>query len=262
MEVSRSGFYASLGREPSTRTLEDQELLADIRRTFVRHRGRYGSPRIHRELRSDERPLGRGRIERLMRENGIVARAPRRFRRTTISEHAFHRPANVLARRFDVAELNAVWASDITYLATKSGWLYLAVVLDLASRRVIGWSVSRSLESSIAIDALKMALAARDAPRLHHSDQGVQYASARFQQLLAENGIACSMSRRGNCWDNAPVESFFSTLKTECPELARRPSASTAARVVFEYIEIYYNKQRMHSSLDYIAPAEYELLVN
>ena len=256
--VSRSGYYAWERRGPSSRELEDRELLQEIRRVHVRHRGRYGSPRVWRELRRSGHRIGCKRVERLMRENGIVARPRRRFRVTTESDHGLARCRNLLARAFDVERVNDVWAADLTYLDTIEGWLYLAVILDLASRRVIGWSMSDSMESSIAIDALEMALDGREPPRMHHSDQGVQYASARYQALLSEHHITPSMSRRGDCWDNAPVESFFATLKAECPELDYRPTKQQARSTVFEYIEAYYNRQRLHSTLDYLTPIEYE----
>ena len=258
LEVSRSGFYAWMRRPPSARAKERDKLLQEVRRVHVRHRGRYGSPRIFRELRKGGLQPGRHRIARLMRENGIVARPKKRFVTTTQSDHGLAKAENVLNRQFKVRGLNEVWAADITYIDTDEGWLYLAVVLDLGSRSVVGWATSKSLDAEVALRALRQALANRRPPRLHHSDAGTQYVCGAYQALLAENGIISSISRPGNCWDNAPVESFFSTLKTEVPELTRSASRRRARASLFEYIETYYNRERMHSTLDYMTPAEYE----
>lgn len=236
-------------------------LLDEIRASSKRSRGTYGSPRVHRDLRDLGLRVGRKRVERLMRSDGLRGRKKRRYKVTTLSEHAFMRFENVLNRQFDVKVLNDVWAGDITYLWTTSGWLYLAVVLDLCSRRVIGWAIEDHMQEGLVVKALEMALGARPAPRLFHSDQGRQYASDAFQGLLRAHGIQPSMSRPGNCWDNAVVESFFDTLKTELNAIALpKPEAQTKA-AVFEYIEVFYNRKRLHSALDYCPPARFEELL-
>jgi transposase InsO family protein len=197
-----------------------------------------------------------------MRERGLAARRKRRFCPTTNSEHCQPVATNVLQRRFDVPQPNIAWAADITYITTSEGWLYLAIVLDLYSRRVVGWSMSESLESRLCLAALQMALQARQpAPGLvHHSDRGTQYASAGYRQLLDEHGLVCSMSRRANCWDNAVAESFFSTLKSELVDGRIFSDRREAAQAVFEYIEVFYNRQRLHSSIGYRSPADLEAL--
>lgn len=259
LAVSRSGYYAWKARPASRRAQEDEQLLLEVRKVYVKHRGRYGSPRVCREIRKGPLQPGRHRIARLMRENGIVARPKKRYRVTTQSGHGLSTAKNLLDRKFAIAELNTVWAADITYLDTLEGWLYLAVVIDLASRRVVGWSTRDSLETELPLEALRTALETRGPPALHHSDRGAQYAASSYQTLLDDHGIEQSMSRPGNCWDNAPVESFFSTLKLEVPELQRSSTKQSARQLVFDYIEAYYNPQRMHSTLGYMTPQEYEL---
>jgi transposase InsO family protein len=258
LEVSRSGYYAWLDRVPSTRRREDEKLLAEIRASVARGRGAYGSPRVHRDLVARGLRVGRKRVERLMRENGLRGRKRRRYRATTLSTHGLQRHKNVLARQFAVERIDDVWAGDITCIPTTSGWLYLAVVLDLCSRRIVGWAMEQHMREELVIRAMEMALFARSAPRLFHSDQGSQYASIDFQQLLAKHAIKPSMSRRGNCWDNAVVESFFDSMKTEL-DLSERPlPVDQAKSAVFDYIEVFYNRQRLHSALDYQPPVEFE----
>jgi transposase InsO family protein len=260
MQVSRSGYYSWKGRDTSERQLENERLTCQIGQFFARSNQTYGSGRILRDLREVGFRCGRRRVARLMRQAGLRAVVAPRFRVTTDSNHALPVADNLLGQDFGAVEANVKWASDITYLWTREGWLYLAVVLDLFSRRIVGWSMQKSLERSLVVDALGSALCQRhpEAGLVHHSDRGSQYASFDFQALLKENGVTCSMSRKGNCYDNAVVESFFGTLKQE---LVNRRSFSTreeARREVFAYIEVWYNRQRRHSSLGYVSPVEFE----
>ena len=260
LEVSRSGFYAWKHRPQAARTLRDQSLGLEIAAIFAESHRRYGSPRVHAQLRAAGHRTGRKRVARLMRAAGLRARERRRFRCTTDSRHGMAIRENLLARRFTVTAPNTRWATDITYLWTLEGWLYLAVMLDLFSRRVVGWSVSERLERGLALDALKMALEARRPSQgmLHHSDRGSQYASHEYQALLAEHGIVSSMSRRANCWDNAVAESFFASLKMELVYQTRWRTKDEARSALFEYIEVFYNPRRRHSALGYKSPAEFE----
>lgn len=260
LEVSRSGFYASRGRRESTRAGEDRRLLVNIRASHTASRGTYGSPRVHRDLVDDGVAVGRHRVARLMRHEGLRSKRRRRYRVTTNSEHRHPVAANVLKRDFTADAQNCKWAADITYVWTRCGWLYLAVVLDLYSRRVVGWAMSNRITRELALNALRMALTHRPRPDLlvHHSDRGSQYASADYRRLLNANGIECSMSRRGNCWDNAVVESFFATLKTELIHHADYHSPAQARAAIFEFIEVFYNRQRRHSTLGYQTPAGFE----
>jgi len=261
--VSRSGFYAAHKRQPSARMLADQHLRVQICAVHRQSRQTYGSPRVHAELREQGVRCGRKRIERLMRIEGLVAKPRRRQRRTTNSNHPHPVAPNVLERRFAVTaiqQLDRVWASDITYVPTREGWLYLAVVLDLASRLVVGWAMQPSLDQSLTHAALHMALLRRrPAPGvLHHSDRGVQYAATDYQRLLAAHGMTPSMSRTGDCYDNAVVESFFATLEWELLERADWHTREEAKAAIFEYIEVWYNRQRRHSTLGYLSPVDYE----
>ena len=228
---------------------------------YTQSRGRYGSPRVHAELRHSGERTARKRVARLMQNQGLRARPRRRYRCTTDSGHTMPIAGNVLARRFAVARPNTTWVTDITYLWTVEGWLYLAVILDLFSRQVVGWSMSASLECQLALDVLKMALAHRQPARglIHHSDRGVQYASQQYQQLLAQHGIIGSMSRKGNCWDNAVAESFFATLKKELAQQTRWSTRVQARSEIFQYIELFYNRSRRHSALGYLCPNQFEL---
>lgn len=264
--VAPSGYYAAQQRSPSAHALADNALRLEVRAQFHASRETYGAPRVHADLKARGHRVAKKRIARLMREEDLVARTPRRYVVTTDSAHAAPIARNWLRRCFDVEALatlggiNRVWASDITYVPTHQGFLYLAVVLDLASRRVIGWAMRSTLAESLVLDALDMALGGR-APSedlLHHSDRGSQYASGTYQARLAAQGITCSMSRRGNCWDNAVVESFFATLEHELLTKHTFVSHHAARRAIFEYIEVWYNRQRRHSSLGYVSPAEYE----
>lgn len=260
MGVSRSGFYASRKRPPSRRASEAAKLSASITSIFIGSRRTYGSPRILAELQASGAHHGRKRIARLMREQGLTARRRRRFVRTTDSRHDFPVAPNVLARRFDSPEPDSKWATDITYIPTAEGWLYLAVVLDLFSRFVVGWSMSHRIDAELTKGALDMAIQRRE-PKpgaLHHSDRGTQYASHEYRKALLSNGFLPSMSRKGNCWDNACVESFFSSLKTELIHDREFRTRDEARAHVFDYIEVFYNQQRRHSALGYLPPAEYE----
>ena len=259
LQVSRSAYYGAVDRPPPRRQRSDLGLRARIRAIYHASRRTYGSPRVHAQLRHEAVRIGRNRVARLMTLEGLRGRRPRRWCSTTDSMHGCPIAPNVLDRHFRVAGPNRVWATDITYIWTSEGWLYLAVVLDLFARRVVGWAMADHLRTELPLDALTMALGRRRPPTtlLHHSDQGVQYASAAYQQVLHAHGIVCSMSRRGNCWDNAVVESFFATLKTDL--IDDRWSTRRAARdTISEYIEVFYNAQRLHSSLGYRAPNTFE----
>ena len=260
--VSRAGFYAWHTRPPAARTQQDQRLGVEIQAIHAESRQCYGSPRVHAELRHRGRRLGRKRVARLMRQHGLGARRRRRYRVTTDSNHPHPVAPNVLARQFAVAAPDTAWVTDITYLWTREGWLYLAVILDLFSRAVVGWAMSPRLTTQhLTLPALTMAVGRRRPPPglLHHSDRGSQYASGDYRRALRTHGLVCSMSRRGNCWDNAVAESFFATLKVELaqddtPWLTR----AQAQGDVFEYLEGFYNGQRRHSALGYLSPVAFE----
>lgn len=261
LEVSRQGFYAWLRRKPCGRQLRDQLLGGSIRQAFETSGGRYGSPRVYQELRSEGLTTSRKRVARLMRQHGLVARhRHRRFVRTTDSRHGYGIAPNRLARAFTPKGPNRVWATDITYIPTKRGWLYLAVVLDLFSRKVVGWSMQPYLDRRLVLAALRMAITTRNpAPGLlHHSDRGVQYACDDYQRLLRDAQIVPSMSRTADCWDNAVVESFFSTLKHELVHRREFSTQDDARTAIFEYVEGFYNRTRRHSTLGYLSPSEYE----
>lgn len=262
LEVSRAGFYKWRAQPLAERVKADAVLAARIRAIHTGRRRSYGSPRIHRELRDLGIRCGEKRVARVMRQEGMRAIAPRRYRVTTQSGHREPVAPNQLARRFAVQAqpgMDSVWAADITYIPTREGWLYLAVILDLASRRVVGWAVRTRLDQELALGALRMAVQHRGARGgLHHSDRGVQYASAAYRALLAELQFTRSMSRAGDCWDNAVVESFFATLTKELLVDGLFESRAIANRELFQFIEIWYNRQRRHSSLDYHSPVQYE----
>lgn len=261
-QVSLSSYYAWLKRKPSVHELRDQKILPEIKRIFKENREQYGSPRIYRELLDTEYACGRDRVARLMRENGLVARQKKRFKVTTDSSHDLPISPNLLDRNFTVNDINRCWVSDITYIATMEGWLYLCTVLDLFSRKVVGWSMNSHMKAELAIDALEMAVKHRKPSKglVFHSDRGVQYASTDFRKKLEEYKMIQSMSRKGNCWDNAPAESFFSSLKMEEVYHRKYRKREEARQSIFEYIEVFYNRQRSHSFLDYVSPAKYEEL--
>lgn len=260
LEVSESGYYAWRGRPESVRSCANRKLLVHIKAVHQESDATYGSPRVQRELAAQGITCSENRVARLMREEGVEAKQVRRFKATTDSKHGLPVAENHLDRQFEPGEENRRWGADITYIWTQEGWLYLAVVLDLFSRRVVGWSMQPTLERRLVIDALEMALQNRKpaAGLLHHSDRGSQYASGDYQQLLSEAAMRCSMSRKGNCWDNAPVESFFSTLKRERVHHRRYRTRAEARADIFHYIEVWYNRKRRHSSLGYLSPVDYE----
>jgi len=234
-----------------------------VRAAHTKSRRRYGAPRVHAELQAQGEPVAKKRIARLMREDGLVGRRPRRFIRTTDSRHTDPLAPNVLDRQFAVDAVpgpNRVWVSDITYVPTHEGWLFLAIVLELASRRVVGWAMRDTLEADLALAALRMALADRRPPSglLHHSDRGGQYTGGAYRALLAAHGLVASMSKKGDCWDNAVAESFFATLEVELILEADWLTRDDARQAIFEYIETWYNRERRHSSLGYRSPVAYE----
>lgn len=262
--VSRAGYYAAQRRVPSKRAQRDESLRALIGALHETSRGTYGSPRMHRTLREGGEPLGHNRVARLMRESGLRVKLKGSYRpQTTNSNHAYGVTKNVLNRRFDVQEaggLNRFWCGDITYLRTGEGWLYLAVLIDLGSRMVVGWAMRDSLAVEVALGALEMALRNRQPGKglLHHTDQGSQYAALEYRHVLQQHQLIASMSRRANCYDNAVAESFFATLRWELLERQEWPTKAAVRAAVFEYIEIWYNRQRRHSALDYLSPWHYE----
>lgn len=260
LEVSRSGYYAHQARPESARSAEAKRLTESIRSVHKQSRGTYGSPRIHAELVSRGETCGKNRVARLMRKNGIESERTRRFRKTTDSKHKLPIAPNLLEQRFEAERANEIWVADITYIPTDEGWLYLAAEEDLFSRRVVGYSMSTSLATPLVMDALTMALGRRRPPEglIHHSDRGSQYASNDFQELLKSHGARCSMSGKGNCYDNAPMESFFGTLKNELVHHRRFRTRAQARAEIFEFIEFFYNPWRLHSSLGYCAPEAFE----
>ncbi len=263
LRVRRSGFYAWCGREESRRLRDDRRVAVEIRTVFEEMRRSYGSPRIRHELRHRGRIVGRHRVARLMREQQLRARPRRRSVRTTDSAHCLPTAPNLVNREFRAPAPDRVWVGDVTYLPTREGWLFLAVLLDLYSRRVVGWALSETNDEKLTLAALYMALDHRQpAPGLvHHSDRGSTYASGAYQAALAAHGLRSSMSRKGNCWDNAVAESFFSTLEHECARGEVFASRVAARRAVVDYILGFYNPTRLHSHLDYRSPMEYERLV-
>jgi putative transposase len=260
LSVSQNGYRAwKRGGTPERRGLTDVQVLTLMHSIHAEVKGAYGSPRMTKELRARGFPVSKERIERLMRENGIRARHKRRYRVTTDSKHKLPVAANLLERNFSPSAPNQVFTSDITYIWTHEGWLYLAIVLDLFNREVVGWSIKPRMTSDLVIDALTMAWFRRKPQpgAMHHSDRGSQYASHDFQRKLAEYGMRCSMSRKGNCWDNAPTESFFNSLKNERVHATRYRTHQDAIADLFEYIEVFYNRTRRHSSLDFVSPVQY-----
>lgn len=263
LEVSSSGYYTSLKRPPSWHALVDEVLMAHVRIIHAESDETYGAPRVHRELQAEGLPASPKRVARLMREDGLVARPPRRHRvSTTDSNHDHPIAPNLLARQFDVngVGLNRVWVADITHIPTRAGPLYLATVLDLASRRCVGWAMRETLEVDLALSALRMAREARQptAGLIHHSDRGSQYTSGEYRAELAAHGMIASMSGKGDCYDNAVAESFFATLEFELLMQNDWHTREDARRAIFRYIEIWYNRKRRHSTLGYVSPAAYE----
>lgn len=267
LEVQRSGYYAWASGKHDVRATRDRELHACIAQAFAESRETYGYPRITRELRESGEAVGKTRVARLMREAGLQGRPPRRYRpRTTLSDHADPIAPNRLADVSAITACDQVWQTDITYLETDEGWLYLAVILDAFSKRILGWAFAETLHADFVLEALAMAVAHRGGriPRhlLVHSDRGAQYASAAFRAALAQHEALASMSRRGNCYDNARAEAFFSTLKLEFVYRHHFPSRDLARRAVFEWIEAFYNRRRRHSALGYLSPIDFENQLN
>ena len=260
LEVSPSGYYAWRARPESARAQRDRELTASIRRVHEASKGVYGSPRVHAELVAEGVRVGRHKVARLMRLERLRGCPKRRFRITTQRDLAHPVARNLLQQDFTAEAPNQRWAADITYISTAQGWLYLAVVMDLYSRRIVGWSMSRWMSRRLVVDALRMALAARrpEGPLIHHSDRGGQYTSDDFRNELARHGIACSMSASANCYDNAVVESFFGLLKRERANRVRYRTRDEARADLFEYIEVFYNRKRRHGYLGKVSPADFE----
>jgi putative transposase len=258
--ISESGFYAWRKRPACQRQREDAQLTEAIRQVFVAHRGRYGSPRIHRELKDQGRSMSRKRVAKLMREADMSARRKQRRVLTSRRDTAHPAAPNVLNREFTATEPNQKWVTDITYIPTAQSWLYLAVILDVYSRAVVGWSMSACCDEALVESALKMAVARRrpQAGLLHHSDRGCQYTSHAYRRQLELLGMVVSMSRTGNCWDNAVMESFFGSLKEECVGSTVYASHEEARLTLFTYLEVYYNRMRRHSTLGYVSPLVYE----
>jgi transposase InsO family protein len=258
--VSASGFYAWLKRPPSQQQTRRDSLLVEIRAVHAEVKQRYGSPRIHAELEDRGVECCVNTVAKLMRDNDLRAKTARKFKNTTDSNHTRPVADNLRGRQFEAQGPNEKWVADITYIPTREGWLYLAAVEDLYSRMVVGWAMADHMESRLVVDALAMAVARRlpSEGLLAHSDRGSQYASDHYQRLLARHGIDCSMSERGQCWDNAPMESFFATLKKELVHHEDYLTRAQARSSIFEYIETFYNPRRRHSSLGYLSPADYE----
>jgi len=260
LNVSPSGYYAWRVRPESARARQDRILASAIRQIHAESDGTYGSPRVHRELIETGHRCGEPKVARLMRLAGLKGCPKRRFRVPRARISSYRVAENLLDQDFSANEINARWASDITFIWTAQGWLYLAVVMDLYSRRIVGWSMSRHIDRHLAVDALKMALGQRrpEGDLLHHSDRGAQYMSDDYRELLKQHGIRCSMSGKGNCYDNAVVESFFASLKRERTKRRKYRTWDDARADVFDYIERYYNRKRRHSTLGHISPLEYE----
>ena len=259
--VSESGFHAWRTRPKCERALGDEVLSSIITRIHAESRRTYGSPRVHAELRARGVKVGRKRVERLMRENGLEARRKRRFRRTTDSKHDHPIAPNLLDRDFDVSAPNQAWVTDVTAIWTWEGWAYLAIMIDLYARRVVGWAMSANNDTQLVLDALQGALRTRRPPRgvVHHSDRGSPYASEDYRAALTASGFIASMSRKGDCWDNAVAESFFGTLRAEHVDHVQYATRATATTSIGDYIDNFYNIERRHSYLGYVNPIEFEL---
>ena len=260
LEVSTGGYYDWRHRPAGPAQQRRDALVAEIRTIHHDVKARYGSPRIHAELVARGRPCSLNTVAKLMSQAGVAAKTKRKFRCTTDSNHGLPVAENLVDRQFDPPGPNQTWTADITYIPTREGWLYLAVVEDLHSRQIVGWSMSERIDSRLVVDALAMAVARRlpGEDLVSHSDRGSQYASEHYRRLLSGHGITCSMSRRANCWDNAPMESFFASLKKELVHDEDYQTRAEARASLFEYIEVFYNRVRRHSSLNYRSPVEFE----
>ena len=263
LEVSKSRYYAWLKSKPSYHNKRDQELLVMIKSIHDDSRKIYGSPNVFKAIRKKGIKTSKKRVARIMRGNGLRGVQKRRFKVTTDSRHDYPVSPNILNRQFDVETPNTCWVSDITYIWTLEGWLYLSVIIDLYSRMVVGWAMASHMRAELVIDSLKMAVANRrpDEGLMFHSDRGVQYACNDFRTMLKDNKMIQSMSRKGNCWDNACAESFFATLKTEEVYRRKYQTREEARLSIFEYIAVFYNRRRQHYSLDFLSPDEYEKLM-
>ena len=262
LKVSRSGFYQWRARSESDRARTQQNLVEEMRTIHQdRHMKNYGSPRMTRELQARGYEVSENTVARLMAEHGLKAASQKKFRVTTDSDHKHPVAENLLNREFEQSEPDRVWLSDITYVWTTEGWLYLACVMDVCTRKIVGWSMKKQMTADLVVGALAMALGQRtleDGELLHHSDRGSQYASQAFQKQLHDANISCSMSRKGNCWDNAPMESFFASLKKECVHQEQYQTRAEARASIFAYIQQFYNRVRRHSALGYLSPEQYE----
>jgi transposase InsO family protein len=261
LDVSRSGYYAWQGRPASARDQEDDELVVAIKAAHKVGRSKYGSPRVHRALRKNGKRVGKKRVARLMRREGIVAKRRKSFRITTDSKHTDPIAPNILNREFYIAQPNPAWVTDVTYIWTHQGWLYLAAILDLCSRRVVGWATSANNDRELALEALGRATTSRR-PRpglLHHSDRGSVYASFDYRKTLSNCAMTPSMSRKGDCWDNAVAESFFATIKGEMLDEQTFETRAEATAAIADYIDAFYNVHRLHSSIGYVSPIEFEM---
>ena len=260
LDVSRKAYYAWSKKPLTARQIRDKELLVHIKEIYRMSRRTYGSPRVHDDLKKLGIKCSRKRVERLMKENGLVSIHKKKFVVTTNSKHNLPVAPNILSRRFYADRPNQVWVADITYIPTREGWLYLAAIVDIYSRKVVGWAMDERMTSDLVIKALNMAIYQRRPGKglIHHSDRGCQYAGNLYQNILKKHGIICSMSRKGDCWDNAVMESFFHTLKTELVSHRRYQLRRQAKREIFEYIEVFYNRFRSHSSIGYVSPDFYE----
>lgn len=260
LEVSRSGYYAWSAYKMNQREQKNVLLREEIKRVFFESKRRYGSPRIYKQLKAERIICGRHRVARLMREQSLVARRKRKYRKVWSERDYRANASNVLNRQFNVKDPNKVWATDVSYFWTRSGWIHLAIVMDLYSRRIIGWSMNKKVDQVLTQNALKMALNQRKAQKglIHHSDQGAEYTNHVYQNLVKEHNMIVSMSRRGECHDNAVVESFFKSIRVELVKQQKFKTPEEARSAIFEYIEIFYNRKRLHSTLGYVAPAEYE----
>jgi transposase InsO family protein len=260
LEVIRSSYYKRKNKERGKRARENKDLLEKIIEVFRSSKERYGSPRITAELKRGGISCNKKRIARLMNKHGIEAKIFRKYRNTTNSDHQKEKSENILSREFNRQKRNEVWTGDITYIRTQEGWIYLAAVMDIYSRKVIGWQLDKNLNSDLVERALENALMDRRVEKgiIFHSDQGIQYASQSFRKILRDNGFIQSMSRKGNCYDNAITETFFHTLKTELINRTKYKTREEARRSIFEYIEIFYNRRRLHSAIGYHTPVEYD----
>jgi len=260
LEVSPSGYYGWTKRDDTSKTQRHTTVLAQVNRVFLESRKRYGSPRIYRQLKSEGLGIGRHRVAKAMQELGLIARKKRRYRRPVSERHDRSFAKNILNRQFTVQSPNRAWACDVSYFWTQSGWIHLAIVMDLYSRRIIGWAMRNQVDKELTTSALEMALVNRQPlqPLIHHSDQGAEYTNKDYQGIVQDNRMVASMNRTRECYDNAVVESFFKTIKTELVKHQIFKTREEARSAIFEYIEVFYNRRRLHSTLGYVSPVDFE----